>query len=67
MAGRKAGSFCPSPSRVTTSGARAALTPLRTAADWPQDWPWRSRRRNGYCALSRVSSAGVPSLEPSST
>jgi hypothetical protein len=37
IAGMKDGSFCPSPSRVATTGARAAATPLRTAQDWPQD------------------------------
>ncbi|MEE7476292.1 hypothetical protein [Methylobacterium hispanicum] len=38
----KAGSFWPSPSSVATIPARAAATPLRTAADWPPlqgaDW-----------------------------
>ena len=33
--GMSAGSFCPSPSSVATQGARAARTPLTTAALWP--------------------------------
>ena len=61
------GSFCPSPSRVATSGARAALTPLRTAQDWPQETAcliWRSQARSAFRALS---AASVPSVEPSLT
>ena len=67
MAGMNAGSFCPSPSRVAISGARAAATPDRTAADWPQDCLCRTRRSQGYCVIKRLSSASVPSLEPSLT
>src|SRR5665811_1870893 len=67
MAGMKAGSFCPSPSSVTISGARAAVTPERTAADWPLDCLCRTRRSQEYCAISRLSSASLPSLEPSLT
>ena len=61
------GSFCPSPSSVAISGARAAATPLRTAADWPHDSScliWRSQARS---AFSAVSAASVPSVEPSLT
>ena len=46
-AGMNAGSFCPSPSSVTTMAPRAAATPLRTAADWPQDCLWRTPAQPG--------------------
>ena len=63
----KDGSFCPSPSSVAMTGARAAATPLRTAADWPQDSAcliWRNQARSAFSAFS---AASVPSLEPSLT
>ena len=66
-AGMNDGSFWPSPSSVTTIGARAAATPVRTAADCPQEracLTWRSQRRS---AVSRVSSSSVVSVEPSLT
>ena len=55
-AGMNDGSFCPSPSSVATTGARAAATPLRTAADWPQDAAcliWRSQARSAFRAVER--------------
>src|SRR5229473_132804 len=35
--GKNIGLFCPSPSSVAAMAPRAARTPLRTAADWPDD------------------------------
>ena len=49
------------------TGARAALMPVRSAADWPQDWACRTWRSQGCSACSRFSSAAVPSVEPSLT
>ena len=63
----KAGSFWPSPSSVTTTGARAARTPLRTAALWPQLTSWRKPRSQGRERRAVAISAAVPSDEPSST
>ena len=66
--GMKAGSFWPSPSRVTTTGARAArdagahgraLAAALGVAQHAQPGPGRAR--------ARASAAGVPSVEPSST
>src|SRR5262245_37592820 len=66
-AGMKAGSFCPSPSRVATRGARAAATPVRTAADWPHDAACLTWRSHGFSRASRTSVASVSSVEPSFT
>jgi hypothetical protein len=63
----KAGLFWPSPSSVTTTGARAWDTPVRTAADWPQDCACLTWRKNGWLAIRERSSASVPSVEPSLT
>ena len=60
-AGMKDGSFCPSPSSVATIGARAAATPVRTAADWPQEAACLIWRSHGRSAFSAVSAASVPS------
>ncbi|CAA2159355.1 hypothetical protein MBRA_04565 [Methylobacterium brachiatum] len=49
----KAGSFWPSPSSVATTGARAARTPLRTAADWPPLRACRTTRIQGRPARRR--------------
>src|SRR5690606_24492433 len=65
--GRSAGSFWPSPSRVATQVARAALTPVRMAALWPL---WRrccSTRSSGVRVLAARSSSTLPSLLWSST
>ena len=59
----KAGLCWPSPSSVTTTGARACATPVRTAADWPQDCACLIWRRNGRLAIRQRSSASVPSVE----
>ncbi len=53
----KAGSFWPSPSSVTTIGARAIATPVRIAADWPQDCSCRICRSQGRSAIKASSSA----------
>src|SRR5262245_32344095 len=66
-AGMNDGSFWPSPSSVTMIGARAAITPERSAADWPQATSWRmirSQVRDAICCSNVVS---VPSVEPSLT
>ena len=42
-----AGSFWPSPSSVATQGARAARTPLATAALCPLRNEWRNTRSAG--------------------
>ena len=44
MAGKSAGSFCPSPSRVATQAPRARRTPVCTAALWPLRRECRSSR-----------------------
>ncbi len=62
-----AGSFCRSASRVTVTGARACAKPAASAADWPLLRPSRSTRMRGSAAASRASTAGEPSVEPSST
>ena len=45
--GMSAGSFCPSPSSVATQGARAARTPLATAALCPLRNECRNTRSAG--------------------
>ena len=65
MRGISAGGFCPSPSIVQMTGARAAMTPEWTAADCPAERGWRTIRSQG---LPRAFAASpVPSSEPSST
>jgi hypothetical protein len=62
-----AGSFCPSPSRVTIHGARARETPVHSDALWPEDaWCLTDRSRGKFRTASR-SRAGVSSTLPSST
>ena len=63
----KRGSFWPSPSRVTTIGARAASTPVITAALLPSERRWATRRAAMPPAASRATTAAVSSLLPSST
>ena len=53
-AGMKEGSFWPSPSSVTTTGARAAATPVRTAADCPHEAACLTCRSHGRSAIRRV-------------
>ena len=42
-------------------------SPVRTAADWPQDWAWVTTRKCARSRASRASSCAVPSLDPSFT
>jgi hypothetical protein len=62
-----AGSFCPSPSRVTTQWDRAALTPAQVAVLWPQLLRRRTDLSRGNRARACDSRDGVSSLLPSST
>src|SRR5215510_14878601 len=66
-AGMKAGSFWPSPSRVTMMPARAWRTPLHTAADCPHEVRCLLCRSHGRLAISSVNSDSVRSVEPSLT
>ncbi|KAG1277189.1 hypothetical protein G6F64_014741 [Rhizopus arrhizus] len=61
--GMSAGSFWPSPSRVAIQGARACLTPVRTAVLWPLWFTWCSTRSSGVVAFSPCSTARVSSRE----
>ena len=61
-----AGSFWPSPSSVATQGARAARTPLATAALWPLRKECRSTRSAGNVAFSACRIIAVSSVLPSS-
>ena len=64
--GMSAGSFCPSPSSVAIHGARAARTPLATAALCPLRNEWRNTRNAGSALLSLRRMAAVSSVLPSS-
>ncbi len=57
--GMSAGSFWPSPSRVTMVSPLAASTPLRMARLCPRLRAWRSGRKCAISLFSRVSSSAV--------
>ena len=48
----KAGSFWPSPSMVQQYSPEAPVTPVRTAALWPQLCAWRNTFRCGFSAIA---------------
>ena len=52
---------------VQTMAARAAVTPVRSAADWPQGRAWRTSRSQGNSARSAAIRSDVAAVEPSVT
>ena len=66
MRGMSAGSFCRSPSAVTTSRPRANANPAANAAVWPKLRRKRMTRRCGSRACSAASWSNVSSVLPSS-
>ena len=54
-------------SAAVRSGVRAARTPLRTAADWPDEVAWPIWRRFPRCFIIVANRAAVASVEPSLT
>ena len=56
--GMSAGSFWPSPSRVTMMSPLAACTPVRMPRLWPRLRPWRSTRSWGISAFRAASACG---------
>ena len=65
--GMSAGSFCPSPSRVTTHSPRAARTPERIAALCPRGRSCLTIRARGNRLTTVCSLPVLPSTLPSST
>ena len=62
-----AGSFCPSPSRVTIHSPRAAHTPVRIAALCPRDHSCLTIRTGGKRVTTDCNMSPLPSTLPSST
>ena len=60
------GSFCRSPSEVTTSRPRAKAKPAANAAVWPKLRRKRITRSRGSAACRPASWANESSVEPSS-
>ena len=65
--GMSAGSFCRSPSEVTTTSPRAWSKPAEKAAVWPKFRRRRSTRTRESPASISSRRSSVPSVEPSST
>src|SRR3954468_9319043 len=65
--GMSSGSFCRSPSIVTTTSPRARARPACIAGCWPKLRLKRTARTRASLACRRSRAANVPSVEPSST